>query len=104
MRKMYDFILPRGARQFLIGHPEAVRLLLYLLEQEGSFTAPEIRDGLGYDSSYNINKDLQQLKWHSIIEKDSEKTDDDVVRWKVVFLYREGLKQFLEDIDDEAEV
>ena len=99
MRKMYEFILPRGARQFLHGHPEAVRLLLYLLEQEESITAPEIRDGLGYDLSYNINKDLQQLKWRSIIEKDSEKTDDDVVRWKVVFLYREGLKQFLEETD-----
>ena len=99
IRRRDEYVLPRGARPFLLGHPEAVRILRFMLECEECFTSPEIRAGLGYDSSYNINKDLQQLKWHSIIEKDAGAVGDGAVRWKVVFMYRDALMRFLEEIE-----
>ena len=92
--------LPRGARPFLLGHPEATPLLWFLMEHvdDDSLTAPELWTGLRYDTQYNINRDIQQLMWHAIIEKDLVKSYGGTVRWKVVFTYREGLKQFLEEM------
>ena len=96
--------LPRGIRPYLHGHPEAVRLLLFMLSYDYTrvFSAPELRSGLGYDSQYNINKDLQQLKWRSVlvsVKKDEfERNGCSTVRWQIAGEYREGLKLYLDEM------
>ena len=99
--KMYS--LPRATRPFLRGSPESVSILRFMLtdSQRLSFTAPEIRDALGLDNKYNLNRDLQQLKWHSLIEKDTPAESDKLNRWKVIDAYRSSLIAFLEELDSE---
>ena len=97
------YVLPRAARPFLRGSPESVSILRFMLSDSArfSFTAPEIRDALGLDNKYNLNRYLQQLKWRSLIEKETPVEPDKLNRWKVIDAYRSSLIAFLEELDRE---
>ena len=90
--------LPRAVRPFLRGKPEAVRILRFMLEAEGAVTAPEIRAGLGIGNEYNLNRELQQLKWRSVIEKVAGSR---AARWKIADVCRDGVSEFLAELEEE---